>query len=969
MDRKKSSRMTQYIKKLDNKKKVIEQYLELQVEYETLFGEKTIVLYENGTFFEFYQVGEKGKASQVCEILNILLTKKNKSIPEVTMDNPHLAGFPTVSIKRHLHILMNEGWIVVLVEQLEESAFYKEKERAVTHIYSKSTYIDIDEKQTNYTMCVFLKEEEYKFKKYLRAGWSLFDFSTGTSYFSEIVPAPDNEFYSTYEELQKVISAFQPSQYLLHFMNTSETEETFKERFRLISGTRLLTDVWFTIAYQEHYLSKCFKNTSVLTTIEWLHMEDCELARASFVSALRYIEQQQSKFVSNLLQPVKYTTQQFIQLENNAIEQLQLYVPNTQSLFHLLDQTSTQMGRRMFLYRLLHPLVQSSEIEKRYEYTNSFLPIYKEVESVLKHVVDIERLHRKIGLDTITPSEAGTYYMSLASLRQLPVIPLPTYIAFQTSLERILTFFEDTYQTQELQKYYLNKITTNLFLKDESVHSLWNQYKMEYDAFEEYVYKISSDIRIEKSDDEFVLKTTPKRGEILKSNKDIVVDTRVKSYSKITNPTITSFSNKLVKLLQEIDMQSLKRFKETIRMFYDTYSQDVMNVCNCISEIDFFTCLAKNVNVYNLHRPTIKEHDRSYIKATDIRHLIVESISKQPFVMNDCDLQQQHGMLVFGINGIGKSVYIKSVALCIVMAQAGMYVPCTSFEYCPFTHILTRILNNDNIYKGYSSFMVEMIELNNILRTVNERSLVIADELTHGTEIYSGTSIIVSTLLRLLEKRSTFLFTTHLHTILEIEEIQTPLLGIFHMNVIYDSHTDSILYERKLLPGSGEPIYGLECCKALHLPTDFLETAHTIRKRLLHQTEPTQSKYNAKVIVEKCFLCNKNDGSLHTHHIQEQHLANDHGWIDGVHKNNLHNLLVLCESCHQDVHSNRVTIEGWKFTSKGNTLVFKYNQLPSEIKSYIEENKDLEEKILVKNIQQLFHYKIKKSELKNTPHK
>ena len=165
------------------------------------------------------------------------------------------------------------------------------------------------------------------------------------------------------------------------------------------------------------------------------------------------------------------------------------------------------------------------------------------------------------------------------------------------------------------------------------------------------------------------------------------------------------------------------------------------------------------------------------------------------------------------------------------MAQTGMYVPCSSFVYKPYTSIFTRILGNDNIFKGLSTFQVEMVELNTILKHSTENSLILGDELCSGTEMISAISIFVSGLEHLHKKRNSFIFATHFHEITKMETVEN-MCGVVmkHMKVIYNKEHDCLVYDRKLTDGPGSSNYGLEVCYSLNMPTEFLERANEHRK-------------------------------------------------------------------------------------------------------------------------------------------
>jgi DNA mismatch repair protein MutS len=241
-----------------------------------------------------------------------------------------------------------------------------------------------------------------------------------------------------------------------------------------------------------------------------------------------------------------------------------------------------------------------------------------------------------------------------------------------------------------------------------------------------------------------------------------------------------------------------------------------------------------------------------------------------------------------------------------------MYVPCTSFVYAPYHSILTRIIGNDNIFKGLSTFAVEMSELRTIFQICDPYSLILGDELCSGTETQSAISIFVAGIQKIYANKSSFLFATHLHEIVEYEEIQClERVKLKHMSVVYDKERDELVYHRKMKDGSGDKTYGLEVCKSLGLPRDFMEAAYEIRNKYHTNHCPSvlslkTSKYNASKIVGICEKCGKKRGT-EVHHVEPQKKAGADGYIltpnATFHKNTLANLKTLCEACHRKEHT------------------------------------------------------------------
>uniref|UniRef100_A0A6C0HAI4 DNA mismatch repair proteins mutS family domain-containing protein n=1 Tax=viral metagenome TaxID=1070528 RepID=A0A6C0HAI4_9ZZZZ len=402
---------------------------------------------------------------------------------------------------------------------------------------------------------------------------------------------------------------------------------------------------------------------------------------------------------------------------------------------------------------------------------------------------------------------------------------------------------------------------------------------------------------------------------------ELFFSTQTASNDAITSTVI----QELCKNISTIKIQ-MKDLITRIYLEILTKMEQYLNEINTI--IEFVTLLdvvyAKTViaKKYNYCRPVITDGDpssKSFVNARGLRHCLIEHLQQNElYVANDIVLGNDsvNGILLYGTNAVGKTSFIRALGIAIVMAQAGLYVPCSSFEYQPYKYIFTRILGNDNIFKGLSTFAVEMSELRTILRLADEKSIVLGDELCSGTESISATSIFVAGVKQLEEKNTSFIFATHLHEIVrydEIHDLKTVLLK--HMSVIYDRENDKLIYDRKLKDGPGDNMYGLEVCKSLNLPETFLELAHNIRMKY-HPISGSilslkTSHYNSKKIVGICEMCKEQMGQ-EVHHLQHQRAANEKGVIQEenetpFHKNRVANLMSLCEKCHDKIHKQSET--------------------------------------------------------------
>ena len=369
-------------------------------------------------------------------------------------------------------------------------------------------------------------------------------------------------------------------------------------------------------------------------------------------------------------------------------------------------------------------------------------------------------------------------------------------------------------------------------------------------------------------------------------------------------------------------------------------------------------------------------NSHSFVKANKIRHPIIEHISKNTkYVPNDIVMGKDNidGMLLFGVNAVGKSSLMKSIGINIIMAQAGMYVASSHFTYKPYHYLFTRIRSNDNIYAGLSSFEVEMKEFKVILKYANENSIILGDELCSGTETQDATALVASGVRTLSKRKCSFIFATHLHFLADMSYIkELENVKLFHLLVERDVHNPSkLIYSRKLQPGNGPKSYGILVCETMELEHDFILKAKEIResmnsiKTLMNgESNNTNndtrigneslninhtsigSKYNINKIISTCEIC-KNTNATDVHHINQQCDANENNIINdnenGIfNKNKLWNLVSLCKKCHQNVHSYPpiIIIEGYQTTSSGIELNYKIIKDNAKIDNKTKTNND-----------------------------
>jgi DNA mismatch repair protein MutS len=427
-------------------------------------------------------------------------------------------------------------------------------------------------------------------------------------------------------------------------------------------------------------------------------------------------------------------------------------------------------------------------------------------------------------------------------------------------------------------------------------------------------YNVINNIITEKSFD-FKVSKTQFSFEKQSASNNIIVDEQITGLCKNISSIKTS--------LKDLVLFVFNKFVTS----FESYQQKLESIINFITYVDILYTKATIAKKYNYCKPQIVKSDKSFIDAKNLRHCLIEQLqNNELYVTNDIFLGdgKNDGLLLYGTNAVGKTSLIRALGISLIMAQSGLFVPCSSFDYFPYNYIFTRILGNDNIFKGLSTFAVEMSELRTILRLADPNSLILGDELCSGTENTSAISIFVAGIQKLHQCQSSFIFATHLHEIVNYEEItDLKSVSLKHMAVIYDKEKDVLVYDRKLRDGPGNNLYGLEVCKSLSLPNDFLEAAYNIRMKYNPESASLlslkTSHFNSKKIMSLCEKCGKNMGT-EVHHLQHQNDANDDGIIESAdnvfHKNKLANLMTLCEGCHSDFHKKDVKHKRVK-TTKG----------------------------------------------------
>jgi DNA mismatch repair protein MutS len=566
-------------------------------------------------------------------------------------------------------------------------------------------------------------------------------------------------------------------------------------------------------------------------------------------------------------------------LHNNFVSQLDMLQSHRgDGLFGTIQKHArTAMGRRALRAKLLAPLTSMDEINKELDLVEAHLKRGVCGYEALTRVPDMERMLKTLTISASVPSictfHEGVYAM-------LELFPNPELHGVFSKVIRDDTFANEyDHNLQALRTQIANLKSA---LDKELLEPMFNNCKFE----------------------DNLICTTKKRAENLKKNFPSKV--HIRPLNSTTSCVYTERSEALcaeyARCLENEQTCVSDLIKRWVSEIETTHLRALRDLITKVTVLDGALARAAYAKEHGLVRPDVKSSEGpSWIKAKCLRHPMIPK-----YVGNDCELgSSSPGLLLYGINGSGKTCHAKSVALNIILAQAGFYVFADRLELVPFTKMFARINCDDDLYTGLSSFTVEMTELRSILRLADDRSMVIGDELCKGTEDLSALGLVASCVRWFHDRDVKFVFATHLHKLPDLDIIQTANVQIKHVRC--EHRGGEIVFLRKLAEGQGDAVYGIEVARHLLGVPEIANRAMEIRNGLLGRGgRIKKSQYNKRVVMTECVACHST-ADLHTHHLIPQ--ANFDKKTQRKVMNDQDNLVVLCHGCHDKVHRGALSVE------------------------------------------------------------
>ena len=966
---------------LNNKEKLLTQsYFELQKFFEEKYGKDTVVFMEIGTFFEVYEVNNDdlqiGKAKEIAELLNIQLTKKNKNIVENSDKNPLLAGVPSVSFERYLSRLIAEQKYTIIV--VKQKGNPPNISRYVAQIVSPGTNFDhIIDNDDNYIVSVLVD----KYKDVYTVGYSAIDVTTGKTFAYETHGTSEDPSYAL-DEVFNLLNVYRTSEIVITFL------DGVTEPRHVMAYLEILEHYHYSVNNQRpkiEFQNKLFKEVyqieSLLSPIEHLDLERSPMITEALAILIHFVIEHDYHIIQKMSMPRLIDNRRFMYLGNNALEQIGVISKDAKefTLLRMMDKSATAIGRRLLKERLLNPILEKYELERRYDLIEKVSSHTRYLDETMRGVYDLERLSRRLKLGRLHPFEMNHVYDSMQSVKELMLYVKKHKIQktpfHESEVDEFLRDINKSVDLDVSRRFTNMTVDENFLMRgvDESIDTLVKENDVMLKAFKDVIMRLELILESQNASSSNKLVTLgllEKEGYYvsLSKNRFSLIESEFKkdeyfakfSVKKLTNSVkITSsftddLSDKIMKNRRKIVAIVKDRYVQLQGVFQRRYSILFDRVISYVADLDVGVSSSKVAQAYKHSRPMIvdSQSDENFMQIMQLRHPLIEiqerggiyvpndivmgnreymDLPHPQTVMLEVSVHDGHdvnGVLLYGINSSGKSSLMKSVGIATLMAQSGFFVSAAVMKFTLFDSLFTRIVSKDNLAKGLSTFAVEMLELKNIFNRSTVRSLVLGDEVSHGTETLSGVAIVASAIKKLSNARCLFLFATHLHQLPTMVEI-TRLNNVvdLHLSVEYDETKDKLLFNRILQAGSGSSVYGLEFAKSLHMDKEFLDVANGIRKRLSNDFDELEllvkkkkSKYNKELYVTKCVIC----GSLaeDVHHISQRSLADEAGFIGHFHKDNKHNLVPLCKEHHNQIHDGKLQVNGFVMTSKGLELQF-----------------------------------------------
>lgn len=795
---------------------MMKQYLQVKSEA----PKDSILLFRLGDFYEmFYDDAKKASA-----ILEIVLTRR-AGYP--------MCGIPYHAIDNYLPKLLDAGVKVAIAEQLEDPALAKGiVKRSITRVITPGTVIDssvLNPRKNNFLCALTAGKDRY--------GFAWLDISTGEFRAAESAALP---------ELESLLYSLQTRECLLS-ASLHEKWET-EGGFPFTRGNVLWTplDDWiFSLENTEELLKRQFE----VMTLDGFGLRNCPLAVRAAGAILYYASENLRHNTGHIRSIALYSPDDYLSLDPICQRNLELVdamfgAGRENTLLHVLDRTGTPMGGRLMRDWLLKPLRNVEKIVERQDVVGLFKddPLtLAELRETMGAIRDLERIVARLNVGTANPRDL------LALAHSLEMIPPVRLLLGNSDLPLMERLRGQICEMPELTERLLAAISDEppAAVADGGViRAGYNSALDEFRAAATDGRKWVAELQAKEQERSGIksLKVNYNRVfgyfiEITKSHLDSVPSDYVRKQTLVNSerfitPELKEMESKILGAEDKALALEAQLFAE-LRDYARTFTPQIQMTAAALAEIDVLGALADCAAKYAYVRPRVNDSDLLDIQGG--RHPVLDcAMQNERFVPNDTllDGDENRMMIITGPNMAGKSTYIRQTALLVIMAQMGSFIPANSAVIGVADKIFTRVGASDDLARGQSTFMVEMVETANILNNATSRSLVILDEIGRGTSTFDGLSIAWAVAEYLLDHpscRARTQFATHYH---ELTELALTRRGVKNYNVAVREYGEQIIFLRQIIPGAADKSYGIHVAKLAGLPADVIDRAKDILENL-----------------------------------------------------------------------------------------------------------------------------------------
>ena len=798
---------------------MMRQYLQIKEE-----NPDCILFFRLGDFYEMFADDAKTASRE----LDLTLTTRDRGKPEE--ERTPMCGIPFHSSEGYIARLVSRGYKVAICEQMEDPATVKGLvKREVVRVVTPGTVTEssmLDEKKNNYYACVV--EENGVF------GLSFCDVSTGAFYLTETA-GPEAEDTAVNELVR-----FWPAEALLRTENAA-VRQTLREKLR--TCITVGEDAYFSEGKQSLLWEHFGKSP------EELGIAQAKQAMKAACALLCALHEVQKSELGHIRELEYYVSGKFMILDLAARRNLELTETLRRgekkgSLLHILDKTKTAMGSRLLRSFMEKPLLSPAQIEKRLSATEELTKatvVREELREHLSYISDLERLTARMVTgsancrDMLAFGQGVSHLPQIADLLQNLQSPLAESV------------FRDMDTLTDLQELIENAINPDapLTIREGNMirtgfHEEVDRLRSVQDGGKNIIPQMEAEEKAKTGIKNLKVGYNRVFGyyiEVSKGQTDLVPETYIRKQ------TLANCERYITQELKELESTILGAKDKLNALEYEIFTQirkilsdaapRILQVARAVALADVLACYAHLAVKHHYTRPTVDVSGEIHI--TDGRHPVVERVLEDSlFVPNDTHLGTAdcRAALITGPNMAGKSTYMRQVALIVLMAQMGSFVPAKSAQIGVVDRLFTRIGASDDLSSGQSTFMVEMTEVADILKYATPQSLLILDEIGRGTSTFDGMAIARAVLEFAADKKklgAKTLFATHYH---ELTAMEQEMDGLKNFNIAVKKRQGDMIFLRKIVPGPAGASFGVEVAKLAGLPESVLTRARTLLKEL-----------------------------------------------------------------------------------------------------------------------------------------